>query len=65
MTMLRDHLHDNIFNSGRPAKQIADEIGISYSYLASAGNPNLEEFHFQLKHLIPLTKATGCFDARD
>jgi hypothetical protein len=65
MTTLRDTLHDNIFNAGRPAKQIADEIGISYSYLASAGNPNLEEFHFQLKHLIPLTKATGCFDALD
>jgi hypothetical protein len=65
MDTLRDALHDNIFNSGRPAKQIADELGISYSYLASAGNPNLEEFHFQLRHLIPLTKATGNYDTLD
>lgn len=65
MNTLRDALHDNIFNSGRPAKQIADELGISYSYLASAGNPNLEDFHFQLRHLIPLTKATGNYDALD
>ena len=65
MNTLRDALHDNIFNSGRPAKQIADDLGISYSYLASAGNPNLEEFHFQLKHLIPLTKATGNYDTLD
>jgi regulator of replication initiation timing len=65
MNTLRDSLHDNIFNCGRPAKQIADEIGISYSYLASAGNPNLEEFHFQLKHLIPLSKSSNCFDTLD
>lgn len=65
MNTLRDALHDNIFNAGRPAKQIADDLGISYSYLASAGNPNLEEFHFQLKHLIPLTKATGNYDTLD
>lgn len=65
MTTLRDSLHDTIFNSGRPAKQIADELGISYSYLASAGNPNLEEFHFQLRHLIPLTKSTRNFEVID
>ena len=65
MSTLRDALHDNIFNSGHPAKQTADELGISYSYLASAGNPNLEEFHFQLRHLIPLTKATGSYRALD
>lgn len=65
MNTLRDALHDNIFNSGRPPKQIADDLGISYSYLASAGNPNLEEFHFQLKHLIPLTKATDKYDTLD
>ena len=65
MTTLRDSLHNNIFNSGRPVKQIADELGISYSYLASAGNPNLEEFHFQLRHLIPLTNATRNFETLD
>lgn len=59
MTTLRDALHDNIHGSKVPLKQLADDLGISYSYLANAGNPNLEEFHFQLRHLVPLMKATG------
>jgi hypothetical protein len=56
---LRDALHQNIHESGVPIKRLADDIGISYSYLANAGNPNLEDFHFQLRHLVPLMKATG------
>lgn len=59
MTTLRDALHDNIHNSSLPIKQLADDLGISYSYLANAGNPNLETFDFQLKRLLPLMKATG------
>lgn len=57
---LRDALHQNIHQSGAPIKLLADDLGISYSYLANAGNPNLEDFHFQLRHLVPLMKATHC-----
>ena len=56
---LREALHANIHESGTPIKKLSDDIGISYSYLANAGNPNLEDFHFQLRHLVPLMKATG------
>jgi len=65
MTTLKDTLHENIHESGVPIKQLCDILGISYSYLANAGNPNLEDFNFQLKHLIPLTKATDCFATLD
>lgn len=58
MTSLRDALHQNIHESGVPIKRLADDLGISYSYLANAGNPNLEDFHFQLRHLVPLMKVT-------
>lgn len=59
MTTLQEALHENIHVDGFPLKQLADELGISYSYLANAGNPNLENFDFQLKRLLPLMKATG------
>ena len=65
LTSLRDALHENIHDSGVPIKKLADDLGISYSYLANAGNPNLDEFHFQLRHLIPLMKATGNMTALD
>jgi hypothetical protein len=65
MNTLKDSLHENIHESGIPIKQLCDILGISYSYLANAGNPNMDDFHFQLKHLIPLTKATNCFAALD
>jgi len=59
LTTLKDSLHHVIHNSGVPTKKLADDLGISYSYLANAGNPNLEDFQFQLRHLVPLMKATG------
>jgi len=65
MTTLKDSLHENIHESNVPIKQLCDILGISYSYLANAGNPNLEDFNFQLRHLIPLTKATNCFATLD
>lgn len=65
MNTLKDSLHENIHESGVPIKQLCDVLGISYSYLANAGNPNLDDFQFQLRHLIPLTKATGCFASLD
>lgn len=62
---LKDALHDQIHGSAVPIKIQAQEIGISYSYLANAANPDLEEFQFQLRHLMPLCKAGGRTDALD
>lgn len=62
---LKDALHDQIHGSGVPIKLQAQEIGISYSYLANAANPDLEEFQFQLRHLLPLCRVTGCTNALD
>ena len=59
ISTLRDALHQNIHESGVPIKRLADELGMSYSYLANAGNPNLEGFDFQLRKLLPLMKATN------
>lgn len=64
-TTLKDAVHDTIHNSGVAIKQLADLLGISYSYLANAGNPNLEEFNFQLKHLRPLINATSNYAILD
>ena len=62
---LKEALHDQIHGSGVPIKLQAQEIGISYSYLANAANPELEEFQFQLRHLSPLCRVTGRTDALD
>jgi AraC-like DNA-binding protein len=65
VTTLRDALHENIHVKSIPIKALADQLGMSYSYLANSANPNLEEFHFQLRHLIPLTLATRNFSTLD
>jgi len=62
---LRDALHETVHNGGMPIKRLTDQLGVSYSYLANAANPNLEDFHFQLKHVMPLIKATGNFAVLD
>ncbi len=62
---LRDALHETVHNGGVPIKQLHERLGISYSYLANAANPNLEEFNFQLRHLMPLINATGNYAVLD
>jgi hypothetical protein len=62
---LKDSLYEVVHNPTKPIKVLADELGISYSYLANAANPNLEDFNFQLRHLIPLIKSTGNFAVLD
>ena len=64
-TTLRDALHETVHNGGVPMKRLADQLGISYSYLANAANPNLDDFNFQLRHLMPLINATGSFAILD
>lgn len=59
-TSLRDALYDMVHRSSIPAKAQAEELGISYSYLCNASNPNLEGegFDYQLRLLIPHTRIT-------
>lgn len=64
-TNLRDALHESVHNGGVPMKRLSDQLGISYSYLANAANPNLEDFNFQLRHLMPLINATGSYAVLD
>ena len=64
-TTLRDALHESVHNGGVPMKRLADQLGISYSYLANAANPNLDDFNFQLRHLMPLINATGNYAVLD
>ena len=62
---VKEALHDQIHSSATPIKVQADELGISYSYLANAANPTLDDFQFQLRHLLPLCRITGRTDVLD
>ena len=62
---LKEALHTMIENSELPAKALAEALDINYSMLMNAANPNLPEFRFQARHLIPLTRLTGSFAAID
>lgn len=62
---LKEALHDQIHSSGVPLKIQAEEIGVSYSYLANSANPDLDEFRLALRYLAPLCRVTGRFDALD
>jgi hypothetical protein len=64
-TTLRDALHETVHNGGVPMKRLSDQLGISYSYLANAANPNLDDFNFQLRHVMPLINATGNYAVLD
>ena len=65
ITTLKEALHEVIENSAIPPKALAEELGISYSYLMNSGNSELPEFRFQARFLIPLTRLTGDFTAID
>ncbi|MCC7202411.1 MAG: hypothetical protein IT393_07120 [Nitrospirae bacterium] len=62
---LREALYDMVHRSKIPAKAQVEELGISYSYLCNASNPNLEGegFDYQLRLLIPHTRITQNFTA--
>jgi len=59
MMTLKDVLHDVLRNSPIPVRQLAEQLGISYSMLSNAGNPDLPEFKLQARLIIPLTRMTG------
>jgi hypothetical protein len=62
---LREALYEVVHHSAVPAKVQAEELGISYSYLANAANPDMDSFDFQLRHILQLTRLTQNFAVLD
>lgn len=62
---LKEAVHRMIEASPIPTRTLAEELGISYSYLMNAGNPDLPDFKLPARHLIPLTRLTGDYSAID
>lgn len=56
---LEEAIKDVVFESGIPAKQLADAIGEGYHYLLAAANPNTERTQFQARLIIPITLRSG------
>lgn len=63
METIKSLLYKTIHRSKKSAAQIADEIGISYSYLCRAGLPTDENgCRFPVELLVPLMKSAGNYD---
>ncbi|MCK5680738.1 phage regulatory CII family protein [bacterium] len=62
---LKEAIHQLISDSKIPARTLAEEMGISYSYLMNAANPEISELKLAARLLIPLTRITGDFSAID
>lgn len=64
---LRAALADVVHRSELKAAAQAEALGISYSYLCNAANPNLDGqgFDYQLRLLIPHVKLTGNYAVLD
>lgn len=63
MNTIKTLLYKAIHRSKKSAAQVADEIGISYSYLCRAGLPTDENgCRFPVELMVPLMKVTGNYD---
>ena len=57
---LKDVLYRVVHENPRfTPRQLAEEMGMSYSMLCNSANPDLEEFKFQARNIIPITRATN------
>lgn len=71
MMTVRENLYDTIHRSKKPLKVIAEEIGISETYLTRAALPDQEDSdtgtgcRFPLKKLVPLILATNNYSVLD
>ena len=63
LTTLKDAVRRVIENSPVSTRALAEELGISYSYLMNAANPELADFKLPARLLIPLTRITGDYSA--
>lgn len=60
MDTIKSLLYATIHRNKKSAAQLADEIGISYSYLCRAGLPTDESgVKFPTEYLVPLMKSAG------
>lgn len=50
-----------VHHSMLPAKQIAERLGVSYTYLLDAANPDRDEHQFQARWILPATLLAGNF----
>lgn len=62
---LKDVLYEVIHQSRLDKKVLAERLGISYQMLMNAANPDLPEFKFQARLIIPVTMMTGDFRVLD
>ena len=65
ISTLKDAIREILENSPIPTRALAEELGISYSYLMNAGNPDQPDFKLPARLIIPLTRLTGNFAAVD
>ena len=71
MMTLRECLYQTIHRNGKPLKAIAEEIGMSESYLSRSALPDMEDSEtgtgcrFPLKKLIPLIHSTDDYSVID
>jgi hypothetical protein len=71
MSTLKDCLYNTIHRNDKPLKVIAEEIGMSYSYIARAALADQEESEtgtgcrFPLSKIIPLIRITKDFSTLD
>ncbi len=56
---ISEALHDTFHRSKKHPQEIADELGVSYNYLARAVLDGASGCNFPLRLLIPLMKITG------
>lgn len=56
---LGEAIYCSTFHSEAEARTIAERMGVRYSYLADAANPDRDGQQFQARLLVPLMHATG------
>ena len=57
-TTLREAIYQMVHHSKIPAKAQADFLGVHESLLYNAGNPNIEEFRYSSRLVVPHTSCT-------
>lgn len=58
-TTLQEALYCCVHHSKLSPQQIAEQLGISVTYLHDAANPDREQHQFQARLLLPLMSVTG------
>lgn len=63
---LKDILREMVFSNKRwTARQIAEQLGCSYSMLCNACNGELDEWKFAARYIAPITNLTGDYRLLD